>query len=130
MHPVDLPDAPVFRTQDAVESGPCAHPYYISVREYVGGEVIAERRGILPLVVQTGPPAVRQMPYARSRGDPSRTLGAIDELIGITVIIRLLRAMTQMEGIGLLVPEVPESPFLSRKGGKQPIRISNKTRRA
>lgn len=53
-----------------------------------------------------------------------------DKDISITVIIRLLRAMTQMEGIGLLVPEVPESPFLSRKGGKQPIRISNKTRRA
>lgn len=52
-----------------------------------------------------------------------------DRDLSITVLIRLLRAMTQMEGISRLVPEVPESPFISREGGKRAVRISSKTRR-
>ncbi|MDO5443842.1 MAG: helix-turn-helix transcriptional regulator [Bacteroidia bacterium] len=53
-----------------------------------------------------------------------------DRDLSITVLIRLLRTMTQMEGISRLVPEVPESPFISREDGKRAVRISSKTRRA
>lgn len=46
--------------------------------------------------------------------------------ISLTVLIRLLRTMTQMEGLDVLVPEVPESPFLSMKDGKTVQRVSSK----
>lgn len=52
-----------------------------------------------------------------------------DKDISLTVLIRLLRTMTQMEGIGTLVPEVPESPFLSLKDGKTAQRVSSKRKR-
>lgn len=52
-----------------------------------------------------------------------------DKDISLAVLIRLLRAMTQMEGIGVLVPEVPESPFLSLKDGKTAQRVSSKRKR-
>lgn len=52
-----------------------------------------------------------------------------DKDISLTSIIRLLRTMTQMEGIGRLVPEVPDSPFLSRKDGKEAVRVSSKSKK-
>jgi len=52
-----------------------------------------------------------------------------DKDMSIAVIIRLLRTMTQMDGIDRLVPEVPESPFLTREDGKGTLRISSKTKR-
>ena len=52
-----------------------------------------------------------------------------DKDISLTVLIRLLRTMTQMEGIGTLVPEVPESPFLAMKDGTTARRVSSKRKR-
>ena len=52
-----------------------------------------------------------------------------DKDISLTVLIRLLRTMTQMEGLGTLVPEVPESPFLSLKDGKTAQHVSSKRKR-
>ena len=46
--------------------------------------------------------------------------------ISLSALIRLLRTMTQMEGIGGLIPEVPESPCLLRNDGTSVRRISNK----
>lgn len=37
-----------------------------------------------------------------------------DKNMSITVMIRPLRTMTQMKSIGRLVPEVPDSSFISR----------------
>jgi len=47
--------------------------------------------------------------------------------ISLTVIIRLLRSMSQLDGVSKLIPEVPDSPFISRKNGKTAKRISSKT---
>ena len=52
-----------------------------------------------------------------------------DKDISLTVIIRLLRTMTRMEGIGGLVPEVPDSPFLLHEDGKTSRRVSSKCKR-
>ena len=52
-----------------------------------------------------------------------------DKDISLTVLIRLLRTMTQMEGIGTLVPEVSESPFLAMKDGTTARRVSSKRKR-
>ena len=52
-----------------------------------------------------------------------------DKDISLIVLIRLLRTMTQMEGIGTLVPEVPESPFLAMKDGTTARRVSSKRKR-
>lgn len=51
-----------------------------------------------------------------------------DKDISLTSIIRLLRTMTRMEGIEKLVPEVPDSPFLSGKDVKRAMRVSSKSR--
>lgn len=52
-----------------------------------------------------------------------------DKDISLIVLIRLLRTMTQMEGIGTLVPEVPESPFLAMKDCTTVRRVSSKRKR-
>lgn len=52
-----------------------------------------------------------------------------DKDISLSTLIRLLRTMTQMEGIGGLIPEVPDSPFLSQKNGKTAQRVSRKRKR-
>lgn len=49
--------------------------------------------------------------------------------MSIAVVIRLLRTMTRLEGVGQLVPEVPESPFLMGENGRTAVRISSKMNR-
>lgn len=46
--------------------------------------------------------------------------------LAMTVVIRLLRSMTMLEGISSLIPEVPESPFLRDKKGNRKQRIPSK----
>ena len=52
-----------------------------------------------------------------------------DKDISLIVLMRLRRTMPQMEGIGTLVPEVPESPFLAMKDGTTARRVSSKRKR-
>lgn len=47
--------------------------------------------------------------------------------ISLAVVIRLLRSMTQLDGVSKLIPEVPDSPFITRKKGQSAKRISSKT---
>jgi len=46
--------------------------------------------------------------------------------LAMTVVIRLLRTMTMLEGVSFLIPEVPESPFLRKGSGNNKQRISSK----
>ena len=52
-----------------------------------------------------------------------------DKDISLIVLIRLLRTMTQMEGIGTLVPEVPEAPSLAMQDGPTAPRVSRYRKR-
>lgn len=48
--------------------------------------------------------------------------------ISISVLIKLLRSMTQLEGIGTLVPTLPDSPYVLKADGTRMKRISSRLR--
>ena len=49
--------------------------------------------------------------------------------ISLSVLIKLLRARAQLEGVGTLVPKLPDSPYMVRDDGTKVIRISSRIRR-
>ena len=49
--------------------------------------------------------------------------------ISISVLIKLLRAMNQLEGVGTLIPKLPDSPFTLRADGTKVKRISSRLRK-
>ena len=58
-----------------------------------------------------------------------RIEGQAQQDISISILIKLLRAMTQLEGIGTLVPKLPDSPYAIKADGTKMTRISSRLRR-
>lgn len=59
-----------------------------------------------------------------------RLEGQKSQDISISVLIKLLRAMTQLEGIGTLVPKLPDSPYALKADGTKMKRISSRLRKS
>lgn len=58
-----------------------------------------------------------------------RVEGQTAQDISLSVIIKLLRAMTQLEGVGTLVPKLPDSPYAIKADGTRMTRISSRLRK-
>ncbi len=58
-----------------------------------------------------------------------RIEGRAPQDISMSILIKLLRSMTQLEGIGTLVPKLPDSPYAIKADGTKMIRISSRLRK-
>ena len=58
-----------------------------------------------------------------------RIEGQAPQDISLSILIKLLRSMTQLEGVGTLVPKLPDSPFAIKADGTKMTRISSRLRK-
>lgn len=58
-----------------------------------------------------------------------RIEGQAPQDIRLSILIKLLRSMTQLEGVGTLVPKLPDSPFAIKADGTKMTRISSRLRK-
>lgn len=58
-----------------------------------------------------------------------RIEGQTGQDISMSVLIKLLRSMTQLEGVGTLVPKLPDSPYAVKADGTRMTRISSRLRK-
>ena len=58
-----------------------------------------------------------------------RIEGQTAQDISLSVLIKILRSMTQLEGVGTLVPKLPDSPYAIKADGTRMRRISSRLRK-
>ena len=58
-----------------------------------------------------------------------RIEGQTAQDISLSILIKLLRSMTQLEGVGNLVPKLPDSPYTIKADGTKMTRISSRLRK-
>lgn len=58
-----------------------------------------------------------------------RIEGQAQQDISMSILIKLLRSMTQLEGVGALVPKLPDSPYAIKADGTKMTRISSRLRK-
>ena len=58
-----------------------------------------------------------------------RIEGQTSQDISLSILIKLLRSMTQLEGVGNLVPKLPDSPYTIKADGTKMTRISSRLRK-